>query len=150
MLGHLRTFGQPAVPGLKLTHTNPILLLTTRHHSALLNYNTKTNTYFPTQSPSSNDIVSSLPTPLLQPASRDQSCFATIIGTHRHPRAPRAGEWSMCRVLECHQSLINYLGKRRNNINPSLSTVTIQSVSRLMLIGENVEVVGTNHGGKAP
>ena len=56
----------------------------------------------------------------------------------------------MCRVLECHQSLINYLGKRRNNINPSLSTVTIQSVSRLMLIGENVEVVGTNHGGKAP
>ena len=58
------------------------------------------------QSPSSNDIASSLTTPLLQPASRDQSCCATIIGTHRHPCAPGAGEWSMCKLISLLLAII--------------------------------------------
>ena len=39
-----------------------------------------------------NNIVSSLTTPLQQPASRDQCCCTTTVGTYRHPRDPRAGE----------------------------------------------------------
>ena len=50
-------------------------------------------------SPSSNDITSSFATPLQQPASRNESCCARIIVMHRHPRAPKTGEWSMCELI---------------------------------------------------
>ena len=62
----------------------------------------------------------------------DQSCCATLKGTHRHPRAPRAGEWSITTVNTILTVRLQASNKQSTEYNVVYEGI---SCTRLLLYG---------------